>query len=253
MRRQQRPSPIRDTLVVDEFTDDVALEAGEWDQRSRVLAKAVVGPVAVAVIDANGADGGVTYENTETFSWDEHEGWTWQISSGGYGSGWNNGIAYACGPARADELVVVEFRHERHSVDVQPSGYWLFAAASKTTKAFRGAGHLRPCPPCRRVAMRRSVAGRSQFDVDLVSSPFGAVLARPRVGSMWTPSSHRQSARRRSSLEHVRFEAHRHRLGEVLRAPTREHPSVSGFRRSRRGRTPAYGSSSAEWSSVRGH
>ena len=114
-----------------DFTDEVALEAGGWDARfARVLAKAVVGTAAVAVIDANGADGGVTYENTETFTWTERGGWTSQISGGGYGLGCSNGIAYSCGRAPAAEKVVVEWRGEPNEVEVQPNGYWLFAIAS---------------------------------------------------------------------------------------------------------------------------
>ena len=120
---------------MDEFTDEIAL-AG-WDPRfARVLAKAVANGVAVAIIDANGADGGQVYENTDLYSWDEG-GWCDWSSSGGLGGGWGStgsgGIAYAAGEGEPGEEVLVEFRGERHRVQVQPSGYWVFAAAGEYT------------------------------------------------------------------------------------------------------------------------
>jgi hypothetical protein len=116
---------------VQDFDDDAALEAGGWDRRfARVLAKSSFGPWAVAIIDANGASGGRTYENMETYNWDEECGWRWSFSSGGYGAGATDGIAYASGRAELNEDVVVEFRGERHHVAVEPSGYWIFAATN---------------------------------------------------------------------------------------------------------------------------
>lgn len=120
-----------ETLFVDVFDDDVALGAGQWDRRfARVLAKSVNGTSAAALIDASGAAGGVAYENIETYAWD---GTVWMCtSSSGFGgeSGWSGGMAHIGGTAAAGRKVVVEFRSERHEVEVQPTGYWLFAVAS---------------------------------------------------------------------------------------------------------------------------
>jgi hypothetical protein len=82
---------------VDEFTDELALADGGWDRRfARVLAKAVLGDRAVAIIDSNGAHGGApVYENTDVDRWDPQSEWTWTVSGGGYGSGWSDGMAYA--------------------------------------------------------------------------------------------------------------------------------------------------------------
>jgi hypothetical protein len=119
----------RETSTVQEIDDDAALDAGGWDRRfARVLAKTSVGPWAVAIIDANGASGDRTYENMETYAWDEESGWRWVSSGGGYGTGETDGLACASGQADLDEDVVVEFRGERHPVVVEPSGYWIFAA-----------------------------------------------------------------------------------------------------------------------------
>jgi len=64
-------STPRDTLPMDEFTDEAALGGGGWDRRfSRVLAKAVVGTSAVAIIDSNGAQGDRVYENVDTYTWE---------------------------------------------------------------------------------------------------------------------------------------------------------------------------------------
>jgi hypothetical protein len=116
---------------MDEFSDVVALRAGRWDLRfARVLAKVVIGRSAIAIIDANGADGGLIYEHIEPFMWDDSLGWESWGGGGGLGSGWTYGIAYAAGEAEADESIVVEFRGVRHEVEVQPNGYWLFAVKS---------------------------------------------------------------------------------------------------------------------------
>jgi hypothetical protein len=116
---------------VQDFDDDSVLTAGGWDRRfARVLAKATVGRWAVAIIDANGAIGGRTYENIETFVGDEQNGWCLFSSGGGHRAGATDGVAYASGEANVDEDVVVEFRGERHHVVVEPTGYWLFAAAN---------------------------------------------------------------------------------------------------------------------------
>ncbi len=101
-----------------------------------MLAKAVAGTSAIALIDSNGADGGRTYENTEIFAWDDREGWIAGSSSGHCGSGWSGGIAHACDEGTIGAKVVVEFRGERHVVEVQPSGYWLFAIASDDSEDY---------------------------------------------------------------------------------------------------------------------
>ncbi len=122
---------------MDEFSDEVALRAGGWNPRfARVLAKVVIGRSAIAIIDANGADGGLIYEHIEPFLWEDGLGWESWGGGGGLGSGWCYGIAYAAGEAEADTSIVVEFRGVRHDVDVQPTGYWLFAAESDDRDEF---------------------------------------------------------------------------------------------------------------------
>lgn len=117
---------------MDEFTDEVALAAGGWDRRfARVLATATVGTSAVAIIDANGAAGGRTYENTETYVWDDAAGWTCMLSSGGYGAGANAGLVFIGGDAAPGERVVVGFEGREHPIIVGATGYWLFAAANE--------------------------------------------------------------------------------------------------------------------------
>jgi hypothetical protein len=114
---------------MDEFTDQAALVAGGWDPRfARVLAEAVVGASAVAIIDANGAQGGLVYENIDSYTWEPGSGWDGWIRSGGLSSGWPGGVAYASGSGTPGDSVVIDFEGEHHRVDVQPSGYWLFAA-----------------------------------------------------------------------------------------------------------------------------
>jgi len=93
----------------------------------RVVAKAVVGTEAVAIIESNGVDSEMTDENLDLFSWIDG-GWR-SGASGGYGdSGWCDGLAYACGNAPAGETITVSFDGKEHKVDVEPSGFWLFAA-----------------------------------------------------------------------------------------------------------------------------
>lgn len=111
---------------MDEFTDDVVLKAGAWDPRfARVLATVVVGNQALAIIDSNGVNGGVVYENIESYRWDRDDGWCERISSGGLSSGWMDGLSYATGEAEPGQHVTVEFRGERHSVETR--GFGLLA------------------------------------------------------------------------------------------------------------------------------
>jgi hypothetical protein len=124
--------------LVQEFTHEDGLEAGAWDTRfARVLAKAVVDTSAVAVVAADGPDGGVVHENIETFVCAERIG-TWQPSSGGWGAGWSGGIADAGDRGVVGEKVVVEFRRKVCEVEVQPSGYSVFVARAVDPRAPRG-------------------------------------------------------------------------------------------------------------------
>lgn len=55
---------------MEEFTDAVVFGVGEWNPRfDRVVAKAVVGTEAAAIIESNGIDSEVTDENLDRFSW----------------------------------------------------------------------------------------------------------------------------------------------------------------------------------------
>ncbi len=114
---------------MDEFTDAVVFAAGGWNPRfDRVVAKAVVGRKAIAIIDSNGVDGGHTDENIDHFSW---IGGRWRgETSGSWGeTGWGDGFAYAGGNAAPGDTVTVSFDGEEHRVEVELSGYWLFAGA----------------------------------------------------------------------------------------------------------------------------
>jgi hypothetical protein len=109
-------------------SDEDLLDAGGWDPRfARVLAKAVVGDMAIAILDTNGADGGTTYEDTEVYQWDRQDGWSSVIEHGGAGVGWMVGIVYASDQAPGEGSVIVQFRDQRRHVPVQTDGWWLFA------------------------------------------------------------------------------------------------------------------------------
>jgi hypothetical protein len=112
---------------VDEFTDDVALDAGGWDRRfARVLAKAAVGAAAIAIIDSNGGGGDApVYENIDAYTWESGVGWEGWVSSGGLSSGWAGNLAYASGTGTPGQRVVVEYRNQRHHTHVESTGYWL--------------------------------------------------------------------------------------------------------------------------------
>ena len=91
--------------------------------------KAVIGTEAAAIIESNGVDSEMTDENLDRFSW---IGGSWQsFASGSCGdSGWCDGMAYACGEAPAGETITVSFNSKEHTVKVESSGFWLFAALS---------------------------------------------------------------------------------------------------------------------------
>ena len=73
---------------MEEFTDAVVFGVGGWNPRfDRVVAKAVVGTEAAAIIESNGVDSEVT-----------------------------------------GETVTVSFNGKDHKVEMEPSGFWLFAA-----------------------------------------------------------------------------------------------------------------------------
>lgn len=115
---------------MEEFTDAVVFAVGGWNPRfDRVLAKAVVGTQAAAIIEANGVDRAVTDENLDRFTWIDG---AWRSgTSGSCGkSGRCDGLAYAWGNAPAGETVTVSFSGKEHKVEVEPSGFWLFAALS---------------------------------------------------------------------------------------------------------------------------
>lgn len=115
---------------MEEFTDAVVFAVGGWNPRfDRVVAKAVIGTEAAAIIESNGVDSEKTDENLDRFSWIAG---SWQsFVSGSCGdSGWCDGMAYACGEAPAGETVTVSFDGREHTVEAEPSGFWLFAALS---------------------------------------------------------------------------------------------------------------------------
>ena len=115
---------------MDEFTDAVVFAAGGWDPRfDRVVAKAVVGRNAIAIIDSNGVDGGHTDENIDRFSW-INGSWKGGASGSWSETGWCDGLAYASGNAAPGDTVTVSFDGEEHRVAVEQSGYWLFAVAA---------------------------------------------------------------------------------------------------------------------------
>ena len=115
---------------MDQFTDEVALQAGGWDPRfSRVLATAVVGSTAIAIIDSNSQDSEVGYENTDSYEWMPGLGWRGRTSGGGLANGWIDGVVVISGTGLPGDTVLIEFRDEPHQIAVQSSGYWLFAAA----------------------------------------------------------------------------------------------------------------------------
>ena len=113
---------------MDEFTDAVVFAVGGWNPRfDRVVAKAVVGTEAAAIIESNGVDSEMTDENLDRFSWIDG-GWRSGASGSCGDSGWCDGLAYACGNAPAGETITVRFDGKGHKVEVEPSGFWLFAA-----------------------------------------------------------------------------------------------------------------------------
>lgn len=112
---------------MDELSDKAILELGGWDARYvSVAAKVQSGDMVIAVID----DGGGGY--IEMFH--RFEG-AWRSSGGSGpasagGEGWTSrggGIAHAWGKS-SDSTVQIEFRGVVHTVPVEASGLWLFAA-----------------------------------------------------------------------------------------------------------------------------
>ncbi len=113
-----------------EFTDDVVFAVGGWNPRfDRVVAKAVVGTEALAIIESNGVDSVATDRNLDRFSW---IGGQWRSDqSGSCGDrGSCAGMTYACGNAHPGATITVGFDGKEHKVEVEPSGFWLFAALS---------------------------------------------------------------------------------------------------------------------------
>jgi hypothetical protein len=118
---------------MEELTDDLIIDVGGWDSRyTRVLARAVVGDLAIVLLDTNVEAGDNIYRYyTEGYAWTSEEGW---FSTAGSGpgiptGGWNSGLAYACGHDPDEASVIVEYAGERHTVNVQPNGYWIYATA----------------------------------------------------------------------------------------------------------------------------
>jgi hypothetical protein len=108
-------------------SDRALLDAGGWNPRfAQVLAKAIIGDVAIAILDTNGADGGVPYEDTEAYTWDPESGWASAVGHMGAGVGWMIGVTYAADRAPGKQSVLIEFNGERHRVPVQKDGWWLF-------------------------------------------------------------------------------------------------------------------------------
>ena len=107
------------------------IRAGGWHpDHARVLRIERVGEVALVVIDGNGNGAELEQE-----AWIRSpQGWQCASSTGigplgspGWAAGTSCGLVWAAGTAPAGTTVVVEYRNERHSIQVDENGLWIFA------------------------------------------------------------------------------------------------------------------------------
>jgi hypothetical protein len=108
---------------------DDALALGGWDERyARVLATAVWGDVAAAIVDSNGDGADI---DLDLYEW---VGNIWQRTISGNvsddGSGYMGGIVYLFGRATPGTTVRVDHNTTVESVDVSSDGWWLYLASA---------------------------------------------------------------------------------------------------------------------------
>lgn len=111
---------------------DTALRLGGWDPRyAVVLATDARDGVAAALVDSNGDGADVDLDQYEQAA----DGRWVEVSSGNCddaGAFATAFMALAWGRAAPSDLVTVEFRAVRHSVEASDRGWWMFVVPSRS-------------------------------------------------------------------------------------------------------------------------